>query len=654
MSQQKPKVLPEDYLELKKVGNIISNRDYVVWTETTPNQLKRTYTSKLRAQNKSTGEIKYITSGSDSNPEFFPEELGKNRLIFLSRRSGKNQVYLLDLDFGGEAEQLTSHKNGVTYAKLSPDGSKLVFLANIREGENDKLTKPNNELEEKEIMLVEEEEERKIFDPYVADTLVYREGTAYHDQRKSHVYVYDFKTNEHKRVSRRNTNHWSPLWINEKEIIATAKIYEPTDLNQRISLLKFDLSQVKEGGIKGNELLEFRSWNAPEISISPNGKRMTLQSLEEGTIGGQNGVHLVYDFESNSTDPIILDRAAYGVQWKDDDTVQMMVDDTGRTDVREYSIETKEIDTLIEKADSITSFSFSDDEVFFTATGYLHYQAIWTGKNSPVLLEDPNQSYIDQREIVVPEERWFKAIDGSKFQGWYFSAGENSPLALDVHGGPHAMWNGTGTMWHQFQCLVSAGYSVLATNPRGSAGYGQEFAQSILGEWGVNDARDLLNAVDEISKETNPSSVVVLGGSYAGFQTMNLIGIDKRFKAAVAQRGVYDFITFPIGTDIPLWFYDEIKGTPWDDVKRLWDLSPLSKAKDIETPVLIIASEKDFRVQISQSEEMYAALKYFNKPAVFVRYPRDGHELSRSGEPSHVVDRLNRIIDWFNKYVNKE
>lgn len=212
------------------------------------------------------------------------------------------------------------------------------------------------------------------------------------------------------------------------------------------------------------------------------------------------------------------------------------------------------------------------------------------------------------------------------------------------------MWNNAGSMWHEWQCFVSKGYSVLATNPQGSSGYGEEFAQRITAKWGVDDARDLIVAVDSIADRIDTTKMYVLGGSYAGFQTANLISRDHRFKAAVAQRGVFDLITFGLNTDIPMWAIDEWAGGPWDKLQHLWEHSPVGRAKEIKTPLMILHSENDFRVAISQAEELFAALKLDNKEAVFVRYPRDGHELSRSGEPLHVIDRLEKMIDWFEDH----
>jgi len=145
----------------------------------------------------------------------------------------------------------------------------------------------------------------------------------------------------------------------------------------------------------------------------------------------------------------------------------------------------------------------------------------------------------------------------------------------------------------------------------------------------------------------------ITGGSYAGFQTVNIISRDHRFKAAVAQRGVYTFTNFGYVTDISRWFGYQMGGTPNDDSEKLnelWSLSPLGRSNLIETPLLIIHAENDFRVPISEAEALFTSLKLQNKEVIFIRYPRDGHELSRSGEPDHVVDRIERIISWFNEH----
>jgi dipeptidyl aminopeptidase/acylaminoacyl peptidase len=130
-----------------------------------------------------------------------------------------------------------------------------------------------------------------------------------------------------------------------------------------------------------------------------------------------------------------------------------------------------------------------------------------------------------------------------------------------------------------------------------------------------------------------------------------VIGHDDRFRAAVAQRGVYDMTSFYSTSDIPLLTEWEFAGTPWGEPDRLWRASPLAYVEQIHTPLLLIHSEKDFRAPIPAAEGLFVALRRLRREVEMVRYPRDGHELSRSGEPKHRVDRLQRILGWFDRYV---
>ena len=149
----------------------------------------------------------------------------------------------------------------------------------------------------------------------------------------------------------------------------------------------------------------------------------------------------------------------------------------------------------------------------------------------------------------------------------------------------------------------------------------------------------ITTGVDISGTDFTLSYWVNANGSYAGFQVANIISRDHRFKAACAQRGVYNLVTFCASTDIPMFAIDEMKGEVWDNLNEVFALSPVGRAKEIKTPLLMIHSENDYRVPIAQAEELFGALKIHNKEVELVRYPRDGHELSRSGEPDHEARR---------------
>jgi dipeptidyl aminopeptidase/acylaminoacyl peptidase len=207
-------------------------------------------------------------------------------------------------------------------------------------------------------------------------------------------------------------------------------------------------------------------------------------------------------------------------------------------------------------------------------------------------------------------------------------------------------------MWHEWQCLAAQGYVVFFCNPRGSTGYGYAFCDAIHDHWGEFDMPDIISGVDYLVSQgyVDPARLAVTGGSYGGFMTGWMVGHDQRFAAAVSQRGVYHLSSFFGTTDVPELVEIEFDTAPWEDPEKLWRFSPLAYVQEIQTPLLILHSERDFRVPIPDAEQLYLMLRWLGREVEFVRYPREGHELSRSGEPKHIVDRLNRIIGWFDKY----
>ncbi|MCK5046007.1 MAG: S9 family peptidase, partial [Candidatus Heimdallarchaeota archaeon] len=238
-----------------------------------------------------------------------------------------------------------------------------------------------------------------------------------------------------------------------------------------------------------------------------------------------------------------------------------------------------------------------------------------------------------------------------------FDPEKKYPLALNMHGGPHVMWSNHQSipMFHEFQLLAAEGYVVFYCNPRGSDGYGQEFYKGAEKAWGDDDGQDILKGVDVVVKRgyIDEKRMGLTGGSYGGFLTAWIVGHDNRFAAAVSQRGVYFISSFWATTDwARVLIDDEFGVTPLEDSSFLWERSPAAYAKNIKTPLCVIHSETDYRAPIPDAEMLYTAVKRVNPKLdlELVRYPGEGHELSRSGTPNRRLDRLQRIVDWFDKY----
>jgi len=208
-------------------------------------------------------------------------------------------------------------------------------------------------------------------------------------------------------------------------------------------------------------------------------------------------------------------------------------------------------------------------------------------------------------------------------------------------------------MWHEWQTHATAGYVVFYCNPRGSEGYGEEHIKALNSAWGTAAMEDIMAGVDLLIEKgiVDGNRMVLSGGSYGGYMTAWIIGQTDRFKAAVSQRGVYNMNSMYGTTDIPSFMTSWWQAEPWQDHEKLWDNSPLKYAPNIKTPTLIIHSENDFRVPIEQGEQLFAWIRRAtDTPVKLLRYPREGHELSRSGEPQHRISRLTEMLNWFKQY----
>jgi dipeptidyl aminopeptidase/acylaminoacyl peptidase len=252
----------------------------------------------------------------------------------------------------------------------------------------------------------------------------------------------------------------------------------------------------------------------------------------------------------------------------------------------------------------------------------------------------------------------YKSFDGRTIQAWVqrppgFDAAKKYPLILNIHGGPHAAYG--YTFDQEFHWMAAKGYIVLYPNPRGSTTYGQEFGNIIQYHYPGDDYKDLMAGVDDLIARgwVDPDRMGVTGGSGGGLLTNWVIGHTDVFKAAVSQRSIADWRGFWYTADFaqfqPSWF----RGAPWEDEADYKERSPITYIDKIRTPLLLIEGEADLRTPSGDGgEQMFRGLKYRKIPTAMVQFPGETHELSRSGKPTHRVERLRHIVAWFDKYLN--
>ncbi|MFL5675325.1 MAG: alpha/beta hydrolase family protein, partial [Chloroflexota bacterium] len=272
---------------------------------------------------------------------------------------------------------------------------------------------------------------------------------------------------------------------------------------------------------------------------------------------------------------------------------------------------------------------------------------------NPRRLTTLNADILGDIELRAAIERHV-TVDGRDIQGWFVPAGDGPrPLVLEIHGGPHTLY-GWSLVW-EFQVLAAAGIGVFYCNPRGSEGYGEAFNDANHRDWGPGPMRDVLAGVEALVADglADPDRLGVTGGSYGGYLTSWIVGHDDRFRAALTARSVNDMgVLFTTG-DISGgdWARLEFEATPWQDPEYFREISPLTYADRIRTPLLIQHSERDIRTTIAQAEALFTVLRSLRRPVRLLRVPDENHDLTRSGTPYRRVENLRIVEDWFRHFL---
>jgi dipeptidyl aminopeptidase/acylaminoacyl peptidase len=257
----------------------------------------------------------------------------------------------------------------------------------------------------------------------------------------------------------------------------------------------------------------------------------------------------------------------------------------------------------------------------------------------------------------MPEEINYTSFDGKQIQGWIqrppnFDAKKQYPLILNIHGGPHSAYG-----WifdHEFQWMAAKGYVVLYVNPRGSTSYGQDFGNIIQYKYPGDDYKDLMIGVDELLKRgyVDAKKLGVTGGSGGGVLTDWTVTHTNRFAAAVSQRDISNWASWWYTADFTLFQPTWFKAPPFKDPQDYANRSAITFVENIKTPMLFVLGEEDSRTPPdSGGEQLFRALKFLKRPAAIVFFPRETHELSRSGEPWHRIERLDHIVHFFDKHL---
>ncbi|MFT4890020.1 MAG: dipeptidyl aminopeptidase/acylaminoacyl peptidase [Halobacteriales archaeon] len=590
-----------------------------------------------------------IEEGADTEPRWSPSG---DRIAFVSTRGADDdrpQLWVVPTD-GGEARQVTTVAGGVGSTEWSPDGTRIAFVQQASEEDR----------EEERDLEVPEDFEPEDPDPRVIDRTVYRSMERYFDGKRSHVYVVDLGDDDVERLTDGDADFAGPTWGDDETLYYAESVGDDPDDSVEYEIIAHDLAADE------TETLHRTTGWAMELAATEDG-RIAHVFQEEEQVSLQPAEVKVYDRETGevSHPTADLDRTLgldASVQWgPDEELLYFATPDEGASALWEVAWDETEPDRVIrEDWSSIDGADVGEDAVAFVRSEWDHPGDVFVatrGGAEERRLTRVNDDYFEDRAVGRPEELRYESDQG-EVQGWVlrppeFDGDEEYPMVVEVHGGPHAMWTTSGTMWHEFQTLAARGYVVFWSNPRGSTGYGEEYSKAIERDWGDVTMTDVMAGVEEVAARdyVDDTNVFLTGGSFGGFMTGWMVGQTDYFRAAVSQRGVYDHTGFYGSTDGA---YKLIEGdfdtTPWEEPEFLWERSPTGHAHEVDTPTLLIHSDDDYRTPANTAELFHRILRKHDIDTRMVRYPGEGHELSRSGQPGHIVDRIERIARWFDGY----
>ncbi|MCK5330067.1 MAG: S9 family peptidase [Candidatus Marinimicrobia bacterium] len=657
----------EDLYRFKLVSDphLSQDGEQVAFVVERMHKTDKTYYRNLFIINSIGKNLRQLTYGKrhDHTPRWSPD--GKT-LAFISKRdtgygqAPSDQIWMLPMA-GGEAYPLTKLKRGsIASLEWSPDGKTLAFLFHP-------LGK-----------------EIKIDQKGKAETPVYRQikdiwfrldGEGFFDSEFTHLWVANTKTGQAQQLVEGAYHDLSIAWSPDSSELAFISFRQPD------WQIRLEEQKIYTVPVNGGEIDEIPTPKGPKdgLSFSPVGNALAYFGHER-PYQGWGVVNYVLNTikrngENHSSFGSELDRTAYPITLGDITPAFILDPPIWTADGKSiyYRITKNGGQPLVITNLTTGKTSFVTQPDIVTITGsldtinnrYIFHGASLNAPDELYVLDLStggmrqltrlNQAYCRSRDFTVAEEIEFNSGD-QKLQGWLvkppdFDEQKKYPLILNIHGGPRCQYG--RTFFHEMYVLAAAGYVVVYTNPRGSQGYGEEFAGTIAAQWGEPAMADLMAAVDYVVARgfVDENRLGVTGGSYGGYMTNWIVTHSDRFKAAATQRCVSDLASMFGNSDIGYDMAYEFGGAPWENraVYREW--SPITHIENCHTPLLIIHSENDLRCNIEQGDQMFTALKYLQREVEYVRFPEEPHGLSRHGRPDRRERRLRFLIEWFDRHL---
>ncbi|MBI3998848.1 MAG: S9 family peptidase [Armatimonadetes bacterium] len=619
------------------------------------------------------GEPRSFTTGEqrDRRPVWSPDG---TRLLFTSDRGpaappgGKPPKHLWVIPrHGGESRRITHADYGPADAAWSPDGTQIAFT-----GKAPLAEKPAS-------------------DAKIITRIKHKlDGEGFWDNRYKHIFVSPAFGGPARQITSGDYDHREPVWSPDGSRLAfIANRSENADYTNVADLW---VTTLADGEVRrltaGLGPISSPAW-------SPDGTMIAYLGHDNICMAASNMILWVVPVDEPGPGPRALTRhydrslihhlisdmrahpAAGRPVWSPDGRfVFVMVADSGTTQLAAVEVATGTVRLMTTGRRDVygESYDAARRRVAMAISDPATPGDIWVAEvdgldeGRPMIppaserrLTDVNRSLLDQVTLSTPQRFAYRGAEEWTIEGWVIppvgcEPGKKYPAILCIHGGPHFAYG--ESFFHEFQTLAGIGYAVVLTNPRGSQGYGQIFTAATHHDWGGKDYEDIMAGLDAAMARfpwLDPDRLGVEGGSYGGYMTNWVIGHTQRFRAAITMRSIANCLS-QWGTSDMAYFkgYWEFPGDPWDNPTFYWERSPLAYVKHVTTPLLILHSENDLRCPISEGEQLFTALKKQGKEVTFVRFPNESHDLSRSGQPHHRLERLRLIAAWLTSHIPPE
>lgn len=615
--------------------------------------------SQIMMRDVETGETAPFTNGTrDSNPRFSPD----GRYLAFVRPDDKDRPQLWTMPTGGgEASKLTDVPGGITDVAWSPDSRSLAFVSDV---DPDMAPDDHDPKTEPRVGVVTRIR-------YRADGLGWR-GNAFR-----HVFVADLKSGDTRQITDDKGGEGddsAPTWSPDGETIA----FISDRRADREIATHSDVYAVPSGG--GDPELRSRGLSSvAALCWAPDGEAIAVVGSDDDDAGA-GWQSWLFALERGRaprklTDDSISPAGGYAplvpapeMRWTPEDgsnggMISFVADARGESAVYQVNSETGELRRL-GAGGLISQVSFdadADGAVLLKASpdspGDLHGLDMESGTLTQ--LTDENRDYFSEHP-PARFEKFSVERDGVEIESRILfppdfdasGAAGRYPLVLDIHGGPHGVFSDSFSP--QQQVLATAGYIVLAVNPRGSSTYGAEFMKAVLEDWGGEDYRDIMFALESVCERAyvDETRLGITGYSYGGFMSSWIIGHEPRFGAAVIGAPCINLSSMYGTSDIGVRFGEpQWGGTRWDALDRFLERSPLTYAPNVQTPALLMHGESDHRCPIEQSEQYFVTLKRLGKEVEFVRFPDSSHGFLRTGHPRLREEYLSRLLGWMDRWL---